>query len=123
RPKAGEGGLDLVRRPGDLLELADDGRRVEVELAVAPEAGEAGVDELRPRVVGRDGAGRLEAPEQSPGEVLEADRSRPGRSAREAAGEDVGAQLEDLEEGAADVGGDGADPHPGEGLAQAGGEG
>ena len=96
-----------------------------MRLAVGPEAGEARVREARLAAGGRLGdreRGRATA-ELTLGEVREGRPAGPGGGGREAAGDDRRVEIDDVDQGPADVGGDGADPHPGQRLAQPGLEG
>ena len=101
-------------------DLAGDLRREEVGLAVGPEAREPGVreahlaagDGLRDRQRGRT------APDLPLGEVGEGRPAGPRRGGREAARDDRRVEVDDIDERPTDVRRDGADPHPGQRLAQ-----
>ena len=100
-------------------------RREEVGLAVGAEAREAGVRQAR-LAPGRglgDGQRRGAAAELAVGQVGEGRPAGPRRRGREAARDDRRVEVDDVDQRAADVRGDGADAHPGERLAQAGLEG
>jgi len=102
------------------LDLTGDLRREEVGLAVGLEAGEARVRQLVRRDVGgqRPRGGRPSKLALPDGR--QTDRAEPGRGAREAAPDELRVELDGLEQDAADVGGNRADAHPGERLAQPG---
>ena len=108
---------------GQRLEGARVGRAVEVELAVAAEAGEAGVGEPVRSDGGRERAGLLEPGQLHGREVRGLQAARPGRGGGEAAGDEVGSELERLEQLAADIARDRRDAHAREHLAQPGVEG
>ena len=115
-------GLGGLAMPGQDLDLARDPGREQVRLAVGAEPGEPGVRE--PRLAARGGFGdrqRGVAPPDLPlGEVGQRRPAGPGGRGREAARDDRGIEIDDVDERAADVRRDGADAHPGQGLAQAG---
>ena len=104
--------------PGERLDAVDDRRGVEVALAVGAEPGEPGVRQFArsppasPCAASRRRSWRSARSPRS-------DPARPGRRGREAARHDGRVELDRLEERAADVRGDRADAHPGEGLAEA----
>ncbi len=108
---------------GQRLEGARVGRAVEVELAVAAEAGEAGVGEPVRSDGGRERAGLLEPGQLHGREVRGLQAAGPGRGGGEAAGDEVGSELDRLEQLAADIARDGRDAHAREHLAQPGVEG
>ncbi len=129
-PIAGERAVDvdrgaLVAAGRQDLDLAGDPRREEVALAVGPEPGEPGVRQARlaPGRRLRDGQRRRPAADLPLGEVAQRRPAGPRRGGREAAGDDRGIEVDDVDQRPADVRGDRADPHPGERLAQAGLEG
>ena len=129
---AGEGGVGVARGvdlgarlavAGQDLDLAGDARREEVHLAVGAEPGET-----------RGPAGAARGRRPAPGWRARRSRRRIWRSARSASvvrpghaaavgkqrATTDGVEIDDIDQRAADVRGDGADAHPGEGLAQAG---
>ena len=110
---------------GQDLDLAGDPRREEVGLAVGAEPGEPGVGQAGLAAGGRLGDGQRggAAADLALGEVGEGRAPGPRGGGREAARDDRGIEIDDVDQRAADVRRDGADAHPGEGLAQAGLEG
>ncbi|MES2209616.1 MAG: hypothetical protein V4515_05455 [Chloroflexota bacterium] len=91
-----------------------------------------GIRRSRPRAIRRSqprawrrsreiqGPGHLEAPELARSQPTEPHGPFPAERRREAPCDHIGSQIERLEEGPADVGGNGADTHPGQGLAEPG---
>ena len=118
-------GSGRVAVAGQDLDLAGDPWREEVGLAVAAEPGEAGVGQAGLAAGGRFGDGQRggAAADLALGEVGQGRAPGPRGGGREAARDDRGIEIDHVDERAADVRRDGADAHPGEGLAQAGFEG
>ena len=90
-----------------------------MDLAVGLEAGEAWVRQLVGRRIRGDRRRGGGAADPAIRDLGQPDGPPPGRSAREAAAEQVRVELERLEQQPADVRGDGTDAHPGERLAKA----
>ena len=114
-----DAGRRVVDR-GQRRERGRVGRAVQVELAVAAEAGEAGVGEPVRADGGREARASSSRGQLDAREVGGLEPAGPGRGGREAARHDRRPELEGLEQLAADVAGDGRDAHPGEDLAQPG---
>ena len=91
-----------------------------MRLAIAAEPGEARVGE--PRLAARDGIRqgqrRRAPPDHSLTEIEQRRPAGPRRGGREAPGEDIGREVDGVDERPADVARDRADPHPGERLAK-----
>ncbi len=119
----GQRGVDAGRRVVGRGERGERGRvggAVQVELAVAAEAREAGVGEPVRPCGRRDGLRLREAGQLDSSEVRRLEPAGPRRGGREAARDERRRELQGLEQLAADVAGDGRDAHPGQDLAQAG---